>query len=91
MFHVLTITYLQPLDVVAETRPVHLEWVKAHVEAGNLLLAGRLESGDGAILITGEIGADAADEMTATDPYVLAGAARYDRTSFNATLRGAGL
>ena len=91
MFHVLTITYVQDLDVVAETRPAHAEWVKAHVDAGKLILAGRLESGDGGILVTSDIGALEADEMTATDPYVLAGAARYDRTSFNATVRGAGL
>ena len=91
MFHVLTITYLQPPDVIAEVRPAHLEWVKAHVDAGDLILAGRLESGDGGILITADISAEAADEMTATDPYELAGLGRYDRTSFNATLRGAGL
>jgi uncharacterized protein YciI len=91
MFHVLTITYLRPLDVVSETRPAHVEWVKAHVDAGALILAGRLESGDGGILITGDIGAEAADAMTATDPYVLAGLVRYDRTSFDATLRAPGL
>ena len=91
MFHVLTITYLQPPDVIAEVRPAHLEWVKAHVDAGDLILAGRLESGDGGILITADISAEAADEMAATDPYELAGLVRYDRTSFNATLRGAGL
>lgn len=91
VFHVLTITYLQPADVVAEQRPAHVEWVKAHVDAGSLILAGRLESGDGGILITGDISEEAADEMTATDPYELAGLVRYDRTSFAATLRGAGL
>ena len=55
MFHVLTITYLQPPDVIAEVWPAHLEWVEAHVDAGDLMLAGRVESGDGGILITSDI------------------------------------
>ncbi|MBJ7336216.1 YciI family protein [Mycolicibacterium sp.] len=91
MFHVLTITYLQPPEVVAEARAAHVDWVKAHVEAGNLILAGRLGSGTGGILITADISAEAADEMTSTDPYELAGLVRYDRTSFEATLRAPGL
>jgi uncharacterized protein YciI len=91
MFHVLTITYVQPHDVVDQARPAHVDWVRAHVDSGELILAGRLESGDGGILITGDIGADEADALVATDPYVLANLVRYDRTSFHATLRGSGL
>jgi len=87
VFHVLTLTYLQPSDVVARTRPAHTEWVEAHVEAGHLILAGRHESGTGGILITADISAEEADAMTATDPYELAGLVRYDRMSFHATLR----
>jgi uncharacterized protein YciI len=91
VFHVLTITYLQPLDVVAVTRPAHVEWVEAEVDAGRLILAGRLESEGGGILITADLSADEADELTAADPYLLAGVVRYDRASFNATLRAPGL
>jgi uncharacterized protein YciI len=87
VFHVLTLTYLQPLDVVERTRPAHAEWVGAHLDAGHLILAGRQESGAGGILITGDITVEEADAMTATDPYELAGLVRYDRASFNATFR----
>ena len=87
MFHVLTLTYVQPSDVIDRARPAHNEWVKAHVEAGHLILAGRQESGAGGILITADISTEEADEMTASDPYVLADLVRYGRTSFNATLR----
>ena len=66
MFHVLTLTYLQPPDVIAETRPAHNEWVEAHFDAGHLILAGRQESGSGGILITGDISVEEADAMTAT-------------------------
>ena len=31
MFHVLKSTYLQPPDVVEQTRPAHLEWLKEEV------------------------------------------------------------
>jgi uncharacterized protein len=87
VFHALTLTYLQPPDVIAATRPAHNEWVKAHFDAGHLILAGRQESGAGGILITGDISVEEADAMTATDPYDLAGLVRYDRTSFDATFR----
>ncbi|HYO01412.1 MAG TPA: YciI family protein [Mycobacterium sp.] len=87
----LTITYLQPPEVIAEARPAHLEWVKAHVDDGTLILAGRLGSGTGGILIAGETSTEAADELTATDPYVLAGVVSYDRTSLEATLRSRAL
>jgi uncharacterized protein YciI len=91
VFHVLTITYVAPLDAIDKARPAHVDWVRARVDSGHLILAGRREGGDAGILITGDISAEEADEMTASDPYQLAGLVRYDRTSFTATLRGPGL
>ena len=90
MFHVLTITYEKPPELVDEVRPAHVEWVRALVDAGRLILAGRLEAGGG-ILVTSDLRVDEVDEMVAEDPYRLAGVARYDRVSFQATLRGGGL
>ena len=49
--HVLKSTYLQPPDVVEQTRPAHLEFLKEEVAAGRLLLAGRQEDGSGGMLI----------------------------------------
>ncbi|WP_395307312.1 YciI family protein [Mycobacterium sp. AMU20-3851] len=91
MFHVFTSTYLQPLDIVDQTRPAHLEWVTAEVEAGRIILAGRVESGQGAVLIASDMTAEEADALIATDPYIPAGAARYDRVSFNGAFRAPGL
>jgi uncharacterized protein YciI len=90
MFHVLKSTYLQPPDVLAETRPAHLEFVQAEIDAGRLLLAGRQEDGSGGVLITADISADQAQDIVDRDPYTGAGAARYERTSFNAAARGPG-
>ena len=91
MFHVLTSTYLQPPDVVGQTRPAHLEFLDNEVAAGRLLLAGRQESGAGGVLITGDLSAEDAQDIVARDPYTQAGVARYDVVSFNGAVRAPGL
>ncbi len=91
MFHVLTLTYTQPADAVAEVRPAHLVWLQAEIEAGRLILTGRLESGQGGILVTGDISTEAAEELMAADPYTQAGLVRYDRVSFTGGGRAPGL
>lgn len=91
MFHVLTSTYLQPPDVINQTRPAHLEWLKGEVEAGRILLAGRREDESGAVLITGDLSAQEAQDIVDRDPYTSAGVARYERVSFNGAFRAPGL
>ena len=83
MFHVLTLTYTQPLDVVDQTRPAHLEWLQREIDAGRLLVSGRQESGQGGVLITADIDPAAVDELIANDPYKIAGLVRYERLGFN--------
>lgn len=91
MIHVLKSTYLQPPDVVEQTRPAHLEFLAAEIEAGNLLLAGRQEDGSGGVLITADISAENAQSLLDRDPYVQAGVARYERTTFNGAFRAPSL
>ncbi len=91
MFHVLKSTYLQPPDVVNETRPAHLEWLQSEVAAGRVVLAGRLEDESGAILLTGDISAEEAQAIVERDPYTAAGVAHYERLSFNGAFRAPGL
>jgi uncharacterized protein YciI len=91
VFHVLKSTYLQPPDVVNETRPAHLEWLKGEVAAGRVVLAGRLEDESGAILITGDLSADEAKSIVDRDPYTAAEVARYEVTAFNGAFRVPGL
>jgi uncharacterized protein YciI len=91
VFHVLTLTYLQPLDVIDRTRPAHLEWLKKEVADGRILLAGRVESQTGAVLITGDISAQDAQDVIDSDPYQQAGLVRYERMSFNGAFRAPGL
>lgn len=91
MFHVLTTTYTQPIDVVDKTRPAHVAWLKEEVAAGRILLAGRLESATGAVLITGDLTDEEVDDVIARDPYTLEGLIRCERTSFNGSVRAPGL
>ena len=91
MFHVLRSTYLQPPDVVEQTRPAHLEWLKEEVAASRILLAGRLDDQSGAVLITGDMSDEDAQDIVDRDPYTHAGVARYERLSFNGAFRAPGL
>lgn len=91
MFHVLTLTYLQPADAVDLARPAHLEWIKDELQRGRLVLTGRLEDQTGGVLITADISTEAAEELIAADPYSLAGLVRYSRLSFTGGGRAPGL
>lgn len=91
VFHVLTTTYTQPADVVDQTRPAHLAWLEEEVAAGRIVLAGRLESGTGAVLITADLSEEAVEDLIARDPYTLAGLIRCERVSFNGSFRAPGL
>jgi uncharacterized protein YciI len=91
VFHVLKSTYLLPPDVVAETRPAHLEFLKAEIDAGRLLLAGRQEDGSGGMLITADISAEDVQDIVDRDPYTHARAASYERFSFSAAVQAPGI
>lgn len=91
VFHIFTSTYLQPADVVAQTRPAHLDWLAEEVAADRILLAGRLEDQSGAILLTGDLSVDDAEDLIGRDPYVQAAVAGYQRVSFNGAFRAPGL
>jgi len=84
-------TYVQAPDVVEQTRPAHLKFLAAEIEAGRLLLAGRQEDGSGGVLITADMAEEEADALLDRDPYVQAGVARYERRSFNGAYRAPGL
>ena len=91
VFHVLKLTYLQPLDVIEEARAAHVAWLQEEIEDGRLILAGRQEDESGGVLITADIGADEADHVMASDPYQQAGLVRYERIGFNGAFRAPGL
>jgi uncharacterized protein YciI len=91
VFHVLKSTYLQPPDVIDQTRPAHLEFLKSEAEAGRLVLAGRQEDQSGGVLITSDMSADEAQDIIDRDPYQRAEVVRYERLSFNGAVRAPGI
>jgi uncharacterized protein YciI len=91
VFHILTLTYTQPADAVDAARPAHLAWLKGEVEAGRLILTGRLESQQGGVLITGDISTEAAEQLMAADPYTRADLVRYERVGFTGGVHAPGL
>jgi uncharacterized protein YciI len=91
VFHVLKSTYLKSPEEVEQTRPAHLKFLEGEIAAGRLVLAGRQDDGSGGMLITGDMSAEEAEDIVARDPYTEAGAASYQRTSFNGAFRAPGL
>lgn len=91
MFHILTITYLQSADAIDAARPAHLAWLEEEVEAGRLILTGRLESATGGVLITSDVSTAVAEDIIARDPYQVQGLVRYDRVGFTGGRRAPGL
>jgi uncharacterized protein len=91
VFHVLTLTYTQTPDAVDQVRPAHLEWLAKEVADGRSILTGRMESGTGGILITGDISTEEAEGVIAKDPYHLAGVVHYERVGFTAGVRAPSL
>lgn len=87
----LNLTYLQPLDVIDQSRPAHLDWLRQQVDDGIILLAGRLPDQSGAVLITADIEADEAQRIIDSDPYQQAGVVAYEVRGFNGAFRAPGL
>ena len=56
-----------------EVRPVHVEFLKARFEAGDLRISGPVDSGAGALLIVRAEDEQAALEMMDQDPFAQAG------------------
>lgn len=79
------LTYVKPLDVVDVHRAAHVEWIKAAMEQGVMLLAGRRNPATGGVLLfRGE--ADAVARVANTDPFVVNGVATVEVVAFTATL-----
>jgi uncharacterized protein YciI len=91
VFHVLNLTYTQPLDAIEGSRAAHLAWLQQEIQAGRLILAGRRADQTGGVLITGDIGHHEAEDIIASDPYQQAGLVAYARTAFNGAFRAPGL
>lgn len=48
MFHVLNLTYTQPIEIVDKVRLTHIEWIEQQIAVSRMLLVSRKESATGA-------------------------------------------
>jgi len=89
--YVLIVEYLVPLERIDELRPAHLEYLHRHYADGTFLVSGRQDPPAGGLIVAADVDRDRLDAITATDPYVTEGAARYRILRFNATQVADGL
>ena len=89
--YVLIVEYLVPLERVDELRPAHVEYLRRHYADGTFLVSGRQDPPAGGVILAGDVDRDRLEAITATDPYVTEGAARYRIVRFNATQIGEGV
>ena len=78
---IVTLTYKVPLDVVDGHMAAHVDWLKAGLADGWLLVAGRQVPRVGGILVARGDRADV-EAMVATDPFVVNGVADVAVTEF---------
>lgn len=74
--------YQKPLSVVDQYREEHHEYLKPLFEAGKLLICGRQNSNEGGVIIPRDITRAEFSEILCKDPFVLAGATKYEIYEF---------
>ncbi|MFJ8046661.1 YciI family protein [Streptomyces luteogriseus] len=82
---VLELTYTAPLEAVDAVLEQHVVWLDEQYRQGVFLASGRKNPRDGGVIIA--VAGDRAriEEITAKDPFVIAGVCAYRVTEFVAT------
>ncbi|MGW1957498.1 YciI family protein [Streptomyces sp. NPDC001920] len=82
---VLELTYTAPLAAVDAVLEAHVAWLDEQYEKDLFLASGRKNPRDGGVILA--VAGDRAliEEVTATDPFVVAGVCAYRVTEFAAT------
>ncbi|MET9575179.1 MULTISPECIES: YciI family protein [Streptomyces] len=82
---VLELTYTAPLEAVDAVLEEHVVWLDEQYRQGVFLASGRKNPRDGGVIIA--VAGDRAriEEITAEDPFVIAGVCAYRVTEFTAT------
>jgi uncharacterized protein YciI len=89
--YVLIVEYLVPSERIDELRPVHVEYLRRHYEDGTFLVSGRQDPPVGGVIVAADVDRDRLESVTATDPFVTEGAARYRILRFGPTQVAEGL
>ncbi|WPO69892.1 YciI family protein [Streptomyces sp. KN37] len=82
---ILELTYTAPVSAVDEQLAAHVAWLDELYEAGVFIASGRKNPRDGGVIIAVAEDRARIEEITAADPFVLAGVCVYRITEFYAT------
>ncbi len=89
--YVLIVEYLVPLERIDELRPRHVAFLRRHYEDGTFLVSGRQDPPAGGVIVAADVDRERLEAITATDPFVTEGAARYQVIAFGPTQVADGL
>lgn len=78
MIHVVTLTYLRPLEEIERHLDAHKVWLIDNVKQGKLILAGPKEDRTGGLLLATCADRKQLDAMMAQDPFIDSGVACYE-------------
>lgn len=81
-------TYLKGGEELAQTTPLHREWLDQHYRSGVFLTSGRKVDGTGGVIVAQAEGLPQLLEIFDGDPFVKAGISEYRYTAFNPVKRG---
>ncbi|MBM7173555.1 hypothetical protein JQK87_35255 [Streptomyces sp. G44] len=82
---ILELTYTAPVTAVDEQLAAHVAWLDEQYEAGVFIASGRKNPRDGGVIIAVAEDRARIEEITAADPFVVAGVCAYRVTEFYAT------
>ncbi|MEU1014340.1 YciI family protein [Streptomyces sp. NPDC005900] len=82
---ILELTYTAPLSAVDEQLAAHVAWLDEQYAAGTFIASGRKNPRDGGVIIAVAEDRARIEEITAADPFVVAGVCAYRITEFYAT------
>ncbi|MER5875920.1 YciI family protein [Streptomyces sp. NPDC060235] len=88
---VLELTYTAPLEAVDAVLEAHVAWLDQQYAAGSFLASGRKNPRDGGVILAVAEDRARIEEITAGDPFVIAGVCAYRVTEFVATKTAPGL
>ncbi|ATL32101.1 YciI family protein [Streptomyces formicae] len=88
---ILELTYTAPVSAVDEHLEAHVAWLDELYEAGVFIASGRKNPRDGGVIIAVADDRARIEEITARDPFTIAGVCEYRIIEFIATKTAPGL
>lgn len=84
--YVISITYIQPIDVVEKHLQAHRDFLRQQYAAGYLIMSGPKNPRDGGVIIANAMPRNELDQLIAADPFCQYEVADYQVTEFEPVL-----